>query len=217
MEEGGATGGILGNVSPKLITRGSSWTGEEFGRAGRGNDFSRVPHSPNERIQAMAQNQAQKAFVFRRREEAPLLHQSCSQPTPLARVGRGRLLRSCGASSFFFHPVSVPASSAPCVTFCLQSGCCVCFPGCGRHTKLLKRKRIKERQELQGRNGGGGSGVGDSDDGEENSPFFSFTDEDQKEQLQIFVDWLHAQRVSRGCTLVLSRRREGSRDWFGDV
>ncbi|CAM9144570.1 unnamed protein product [Ectocarpus sp. 12 AP-2014] len=27
------------------------------------------------------------------------------------------------------------------------------------------------------------------------NPFYSFTDEDQKEQLQIFVDWLHAQRA----------------------
>eukprot|EP00903_Cladosiphon_okamuranus_P011557 g10877.t2 len=48
-----------------------------------------------------------------------------------------------------------------------------------RHTKLL----AKNRQRL-------GVGV----DPEEN-PFYSFTDEDQQEQLQIFVDWLHAQRV----------------------
>ena len=32
--------------------------------------------------------------------------------------------------------------------------------------------------------------------------YFSFTDQDQREQLQIFVDWLHSQRVGEatGCT-----------------
>ena len=29
------------------------------------------------------------------------------------------------------------------------------------------------------------------------NPSYSFTDEDQQEQLQIFVDWLHSQRVNR--------------------
>lgn len=47
-----------------------------------------------------------------------------------------------------------------------------------RHTKLL----AKNRQRL---------GVDPGD-----NPFYSFTDEDQQEQLQIFVDWLHSQRVS---------------------
>lgn len=36
-------------------------------------------------------------------------------------------------------------------------------------------------------------------DGMDNG-YFSFTDEDQREQLQIFVDWLHAQRASNRFT-----------------
>ncbi|CBN74821.1 multidrug resistance pump, putative [Ectocarpus siliculosus] len=43
-----------------------------------------------------------------------------------------------------------------------------------RHTKMLARSRQRQGNE---------------------NPFYSFTDEDQKEQLQIFVDWLHAQRA----------------------
>ncbi len=48
-----------------------------------------------------------------------------------------------------------------------------------RHTKLLARNR--ERQGITINPG--------------ENPFYSFTDEDQKEQLQIFVDWLRSQRV----------------------
>lgn len=66
------------------------------------------------------------------------------------------------------------ASSFP---TCLTTHACpLSFCLC-RHTKLLARKKKRDGSQ---------------------DPFYSFTDEDQQEQLQIFVDWLHSQRVSGG-------------------